>query len=141
MRYIKSTVTVYWISEYCKRECNSCQCSMLYTGAVHWMCYVTLNKEVMLIHEWLHSKMTMHDGNCKRDGGNSIVANYSRVCSCTQHISSTMSVQKQCHVYMSKVVALLSRLHTSVRHPVVLLLLARVSNIERKERLTLYRAV
>ena len=68
--------------------------------------------------------MTMHDG-C--DGGTSIVTSYSRstaemtscVCSCTPHHIKYMSVQKQCHVYakcISKVVALLSRLHTSVGH-------------------------
>ena len=126
MRYIKSTVVVYWISEYCKREFNNGQCSMLYIEAVHCMCYVTLNKDVMLIHEWLHSKMTMHDDNYKCVGATSIVTSYSRsttemtscVCSCTQHIKY-MSVQKQCHVYakcLSNVVALLSRLHISVGH-------------------------
>ena len=70
--------------------------------------------------------MTVHDGNYKCDGATSTVTSYSRsttemtscVCSCTQHIKY-MSVQKQCHVYtkcLSNVVALLSRLHTSIEH-------------------------
>ena len=86
--------------------------------------------------------MTVHDGNYKCDGGKSIVANYSRVCYCTQHIKYNVSTETVSCLHVKSCRSLVKAAQSEDIQIVLLLLcIARVSNIERKECLTLYRAV